>query len=268
MEANLARVPTLDELARVAGFSAFHFHRIFHAYVGETVASYLTRLRLERAAMQLCYSKRSVLDIALDAGFESESSFIKAFKQRFGKTPGMFRRSGKVNIQPNQSIQLIMQTKSIDSEDVLNLEPIPVYYVRKTGPYAEAAGAAFNELMPFLYGNKLISEDMRCFGIGHDDPHVTEEDKLRYEAAATVEIDHPLEGEVQRKAIEGGRYATFLHQGSYEKLGQTYDAIFSSWLPERGEQLRDVPVFEEYLNRDPRRTKPENLRTLIYLPLE
>ncbi len=268
MEANQSRVPTLEELSGVAGFSEYHFHRIFHAYVGETVASYLKRIRLERASMHLCYSDRTVLDIALDAGYETESAFIKAFKARFKRSPGVFRRSGKVNVQPNKTITLNMQIKSIKTEGIQSLEPIPVYYVRKTGPYSEAAGEAFGALMPFLYGNRLTSPDMRCFGISFDDPNVTDSDKLRYEAAATVEIEHELEGEVQRKELEGGKYATFLHKGPYENLGETYDAIFSYWLHESGEHLRDSPVFEEYLNRDPRRTKPENLRTLIYLPLQ
>lgn len=161
-----------------------------------------------------------------------------------------------------------MQTKSIKSEGIHILDPIPVYYVRSTGPYAEAAEASFGALMPFLYGNKLTNQDIRCFGISHDDPNVTEAEKLRFDAAATVEVEHPVEGEVQRKNIEGGRYASFLHKGAYENLGETYDTIFSQWLPDSGEQLRDAPVFEEYLNRDPRNTKPENLRTLIYLPLQ
>ncbi len=268
MEANQSRVPTLEELSKVAGFSAYHFHRVFHAYVGETVASYLKRIRLERAAMQLCHTEQMVLDVALDAGYETESAFIKAFKTRFKQSPGVFRKSGNATIQPNQNIKLKMQTQSINAESIQKLEPIPIYYVRKTGPYAQAAKEAFGTLMPFLYGNKLTSPDMRCFGISFDDPNVTDPSKLRYEAAATVEVAHEPEGEVQRKDIEGGKYATFLHKGAYETLAGTYDAIFSQWLPESGEQLRDRPVFEEYLNRDPRKTKPENLRTLIYLPLQ
>jgi DNA gyrase inhibitor GyrI len=62
-------------------------------------------------------------------------------------------------------------------------------------------------------------------------------------------------------------YAAFLHVGPYENLGETYRAIFAGWLPASGEELRDAPCYEVYLNRDPRRTKPENLRTEIHVPL-
>ncbi|MEM9160304.1 MAG: AraC family transcriptional regulator [Verrucomicrobiota bacterium] len=267
LEANLSVAPTLDELASVGGFSAFHFHRIFRAFVGESVASHVKRLRLERAATHLSHSKRTVLDIALDAGFESKSSFAKAFKKRFKMAPGVFRRSGNVQITPNRKIKLIMQTKTIEPQVIEEFEPVSVYYVRKQGPYKESAEQAFGALMPFLYGNGLVTGDMRCFGISADDPNITEADKLRYEAAATVEIEHAVEGEVQRKDIGGGRWARFLHKGSYETLVETYNAIFSGWLPESGEELRDAAPMEEYLNRDPRKTKPENLRTLIYVPV-
>ena len=268
LEANLSVVPTLDELALVGGFSPFHFHRIFRAFVGETVASHVKRLRLERAATHLRHSKRTVLDIALDAGFESESAFAKAFKKRFEMAPGLFRRSGNIKITPNRKTELVMQTKSIEPQAIEDFDPVSVYFVRKQGPFAQSAEEAFGALMPFLYGNQLVTENLRCFGISADNPKITEPDKLRYEAAATVEVEHPVEGDVERKEVGGGRWARFLHKGPYEELEGTYDAIFSGWLPQSGETLRDVAPMEEYLNRDPRRTKPENLRTMIYIPVE
>jgi AraC family transcriptional regulator len=75
------------------------------------------------------------------------------------------------------------------------------------------------------------------------------------------------EGEVGMQRIGGGRYAVFLHSGPYEKLGETYNAIYSQWLPQAGVKLREALCFEEYLNRDPRRTKPEKLRTEIFVPI-
>lgn len=49
-------------------------------------------------------------------------------------------------------------------------------------------------------------------------------------------------------------------------LKATYDQIMD-WVVQEGVKLRDAPLFEKYLNRDPRRTKPENLRTEIYVPI-
>lgn len=76
IEQNLDSRPDLDELARIACFSPYHFHRIFSAMVGESVAAYVRRLLLERAAMQLGHSPESVTQIALGAGYESVDAFI------------------------------------------------------------------------------------------------------------------------------------------------------------------------------------------------
>ncbi len=265
LEQNLSPVPSLAQIAAAAGFSPWHFHRIFSAFTGESVGACVKRLRLEKAAARLINTTDRVLDVALDAGFESESSFAKAFKAHFSQPPGSFRKSAKH--KPTSDNPTTMTTAEIQPVEVSRFEPIEVYFVRKTGPYGESAGAAFGALMPFVYGNRLITPASRCFGISWDDPSITQPDKVRYDAATTVEIEHPLSGEVERKSIEGGRYAVFLHKGPYENLFKTYDSIYSKWLPESGETLRDLPPVEEYLNRDPRRTKPENLRTHIRIPL-
>jgi len=72
---------------RVACFSPFHFHRIFAAYVQETVSAHVRRLRIERAAWRLCHTQESVTDVALDAGYETPGAFTKAFTQVLGENP-------------------------------------------------------------------------------------------------------------------------------------------------------------------------------------
>lgn len=143
-----------------------------------------------------------------------------------------------------------------------------VLFVRKTGRYDKAAAEAWPTLMRFAYSRKLIGKNTKGIGISHDNPDITPEEKIRYDACITINKDIKPEGEVGLQTISGGRCAVFLHKGPYDKLGETYNAIFSQWLPASGETLREAPCFEEYLNRDPRRTKPENLRTEIYIPIE
>jgi len=99
-------------LARRSGFSVRHFHRVFTARVGEAPKEHIRRLRLERAAGQLRQSKRSILAIALDAGFGSHEAFIRAFRERFGRTPTVYRLattlSGQVSARsPAELWQLI-----------------------------------------------------------------------------------------------------------------------------------------------------------------
>ncbi len=96
---NLDRELQLKELAGVAHFSPFHFHRIFRAFVGETLHQFISRLRLEKAAMQLCNNPRkSITEIALDCGFSSSATFARAFRSAFNMSAGQWRRSaGQAN---------------------------------------------------------------------------------------------------------------------------------------------------------------------------
>jgi AraC-like DNA-binding protein len=82
----------LDELARRAGFSPYHFHRIFTEFVGEPVKEHIRRLRLERGAYRLKISQDLVLQIALEAGFKTHESFTRAFARKFGVNPSHFRQ--------------------------------------------------------------------------------------------------------------------------------------------------------------------------------
>ncbi|MEP4077960.1 AraC family transcriptional regulator [Haloferula sp.] len=152
--------------------------------------------------------------------------------------------------------------------EIKELSPIEVYSVRKTGPYKVAASEAFGELMPFAYGKRLMTPETRMFGIGHDDPSITDGEKIRYDACLTRDVAvEPPEG-IQLLTIQGGLHAIALHKGPYEALVESYDMLIGTWLSENDRELRDEPLFEEYLNRDPRKTKPENLRTLICIPIK
>jgi AraC family transcriptional regulator len=83
-----------ETLAAVAGFSIPHFHRVFSAQVGESAASYVRRLRLERAGRKLRMGAVDITEVALAAGYDSHAAFSKAFKQQFGLSPSEFRQLG------------------------------------------------------------------------------------------------------------------------------------------------------------------------------
>ena len=82
---------SLAELARGAGSSASTFQRAFARIVGESAKQYTRRLQLESAALALVASNASVLDVALDAGFESHEGFTRVFSSHFGVPPREFR---------------------------------------------------------------------------------------------------------------------------------------------------------------------------------
>lgn len=258
---------TLDRLADVACLSPFHFHRIFSAYLGETVSGHVRRLRLEKAAERLLAGDGNVTETALAVGYETPAAFAKAFRERFGMSPSEFRQRQCATIPP---FVAPLSTKEIAmmTAEMREINDTKLLFVRKSGAYSEAAAAAWSVLMGYAYQNRLLSADTWAIGMGNADPAITPADQLRYDACITIHREVAPEGEIGVQTIPGGRYAVFLHKGAYEGLGDSYRSIFAAWLPASGCTLRNAPCFEKYLNRDPRRTKPENLRTEIWLPVE
>jgi AraC family transcriptional regulator len=72
-----------ESIARVAGFSMWHFQTVFSASVGDSLKEYIRKRRLTQALAALAISENRILDIALEAGFESQEAFSRAFKSMF-----------------------------------------------------------------------------------------------------------------------------------------------------------------------------------------
>jgi AraC family transcriptional regulator len=210
-----------------------------------------------------------VTEIALGAGYETPSAFTRAFAGHFGVSPTEYRqRHEPISLLGARLLALTNLVEDVTmTPEFRTIDPMPVLFVRRTGPYYQAAGEAFGVLCQFAGPRGLLGPASRMIGISHDDPHVTDDSKFRYDACVTIDCEVKPEGEVGQKTIAGGKYAVFLHAGAYEGFQQTYDQIFKAWLPGSGEKLRDEPCFEVYLN-SPDQVKPEELRTEIWLPLQ
>ncbi|MEZ7926423.1 helix-turn-helix domain-containing protein, partial [Cloacibacterium sp.] len=95
----------LEKLAEIGYYSPFHFHRIFRAVTRETLLGYITRKRMEKAAMMLSLKKeKSLEEIFLEIGFNSPSTFGKTFKKHFGISPAAFRKNSPENFKKIQTI--------------------------------------------------------------------------------------------------------------------------------------------------------------------
>ena len=91
LEKNLDKSLSLDEVAARSGYSKWHLQRMFRSVTGDALGSYIRTRRLSRAASELCHKDQSILDIALQSGFDSQQSFSRAFKRQFSQTPGAYR---------------------------------------------------------------------------------------------------------------------------------------------------------------------------------
>lgn len=258
----------LEQVASVAAFSRFHFHRIFRGLVGESLKEYVRRLRLERAARALKQTDEPVTQIAFQAGFETHESFTRAFTSMFGESPSKYRENrgaASPGAGPGGAFQP-PEYGDVPSPEMRELPPMRLVFLRHVGPYGEV-GPTWGKLMMWAGMRGLLGPGMKMIGIVHDDPDVTPKEKIRYDAAVLVTKPVEPKGEFGVIELPAGAYAVFTHRGPYDGLGKTYQKIYGGWLPKSGRQLRDTPAFEEYVN-SPRDTKPEDLLTLIHVPVD
>jgi AraC family transcriptional regulator len=269
---------SLEDLARLACFSPFHFHRLFKGMVGESVKEHVRRLRLERAATQLKLGALPVVRIALGAGYESHEAFTRSFKAAFGVAPARYRTAKRplgaiapagVHYRPGRGIADFKTTLTGGKKmnvQIKHLEAVRVAFIRHVGPYASVS-AAWDRLMVLLGKEGWLGGDIQCIGICHDDPEITPPEKVRYDACVTVDARFAPFDDLGVQVIPGGTYAMTTHFGPYNKLGETYGKLLGQWLPRSGHELRSSPCFEVYLN-DPHSTDAADLVTDIYAPLE
>jgi AraC family transcriptional regulator len=278
----------LARLAAIACFSPFHFHRIYSAMTGETVAGTVRRCRLQRAAAQLTGSSGTIAAIARKAGYGSTAAFARAFGEAYGMPPAAFRRRGLVSgaVLPPTAIPVshtgpISQTGESAmtwTVSIRNLPPRPVLAMRHTGPY-DGLGAAFGRLLAWAGGRGLMTPDSRTYAVYLNDCFGLPPEQLQAEVCldAPPHAGTDLGGtdlgagdmaasDVCRIEIPGGRHAVLHHQGPYTDLNNAYCWLYGDWLPQSGEELADRPAFDAYLN-DPRTLPPAEWRTDLCLPL-
>lgn len=252
-------------LAEMSGFSPWHFHRIMKAFLGEPIGAFILRKRLETAARLLRYTDLPITDIAYHIGYETPSSLSKQFRQFYDISPNGFRNNKNyVIMKPEQ----INPNLCIDGPTVKTLSPQPVIYIRLSGAYMNNDYcAAWKKLWSFVQEQKLFCPNMQHLCVYHDDPKVTEPDKLHTDVCLTLDHLPTPKGEIGTKTIEGGKYAIFKYQGPYNNLGAVYDMIYSQLLPANGYRIGTSSGYENYLN-NPGDTAPENLLTEIFIPIE
>lgn len=274
---HLDRPLTVREVARAARLSEHHFHRIFTAEVGEPVGRYVTRKRLEVAALRLAYEPdRSITDVGLASGYSSASNFSKAFHAFFGVSPSAVRRP-RATLPPAIGTLARAHGASFDPRDLHDLPPdsdrearralareiardvrvesiqaIDVACLASPEGYDLAAiEHTWAELIDRARQLGLAGSEVDAYGIAHDSPFVTAPERCRYHACvpcpAGVELAPPL----FRARIPAGRYAIARYRGDAAAVDRVYRALYSVWLPESSLAPDDFTAIDHYLHDGP-----------------
>lgn len=249
----------LETLARVACFSPYHFHRIYRGLLGETVHDTVRRLRLQRAAVDLLDRELSIDRTARRAGFSSQAAFTRAFREEYGEPPARYRGALK-------STQITQRRNpTMYDVEIVALPERRLAAIEHRGNY-QLIPQVFERLMTVAATTGLLGADTRLFGIFYDDPAAVPTAELRSAACVTVPEGWTPSGELTEMRTAGGRHARIVHTGPYAELKVAYDWLYQTWLPTSGEEPRNLPTLEEYLN-DARQVPPKDLQTAIMMPL-
>jgi AraC family transcriptional regulator len=256
----------LVSLAEMAFFSKFHFHSIMSSYLGEPLAVYINRIKLEKAAILLKYSDNSIEKIAYTIGYETPTSFSKSFKKAFKVSPTDFKKinAGSFTIKPKLKTDKVFDLAS----GVRQIKPFNALTYQVKGKVGdEKTYEGWAELLSFAYENSFINDITKFIAVHWDDPTITNEDNLRYDACISINKELKQTGKFTFKHFTGGKYLCVSYQGDYIYLPDVYNQIFKDYIFEQNYRLREEPIFEEFLNSI-NDTPKNKLLTVIHIPIE
>jgi len=281
----------LASLAALAHVSPWHFHRVFQAFTGETLADWVRRRRVEVAAARLLATPpATALSIALDVGFGSAEVFTRAFKAHFNVTPSAWRRGAYAEWAAMRRLELrkihqgsrkrhhavadalrddgrawttnVIEARThqgAEMNESIQLKTLPatrVAYMRHRGPYGDPAiGQLWQRFEAWTREHDLFGVGHAAYGLSQDDPDITAPDRCRYDACIEIDDSFRAEGEIGVQTLPGGLYACRPFRGTAAQIHAAWMGFFKDWLPRGAYRIDDRPCIEDYgreLSVDPK----------------
>ncbi|MCG8573045.1 MAG: AraC family transcriptional regulator [Spirochaetes bacterium] len=281
IEKNLTTKITLGDIAQVACFSAFHFHRIFHSLTNQSPMDYIRKRRLALAVEELRESDKSILEIAVNYQFGTHESFTRAFRRFYGMNPGKFRKLQKISLETQSKIN-IMDTLSLKNYRSIFMEPkimnnnefFVIGYELKT---SSEEGRNFKEIPVFWekYFEENLAEKIpgkikqKELGICCNMDNVT--GAFSYVIGYEVN-ENTKEGDGMVKIkVPAAKYAVFTtpkvpRVDFVKSIQETTKFIYSQWLPQSEYELDsngyDFELYDERAGGD------EDCQMEIHIPVK
>ncbi|HDP77276.1 MAG TPA: AraC family transcriptional regulator [Mesotoga infera] len=271
IEEHLSSQITLDDLCSESFYSSVHLQRIFFHTVGETIGQYRKGRRLSVAADKLATTSMTILEIALQLGYDSQESFTRAFKSKYYVTPGKYRRLGLHFV--------VTQKKRLSKRDLMGtkggmrMEPKIVhkpafkviglkYYGNDPANNCPKLWRDFMERHTEIENVISVKESYGLMCTGVED---FVDGKFDYIASVAVSsLENIPEGMVGA-VIPEATYAVFTHNGKLDSLQETYEYIYGKWFQNSEYEPIGLNEFEFY---DERFTGEEDSELYIYVPIK
>lgn len=282
IERNIYGKISIEDIMKNVNCSMPHFYRIFYHVVGDTIMGYVRKRKLSCASMELINTSKSIIDIALDYGYESQQAFTRAFTNTFGISPGRYRQTGTdIAFYPRINVyerKLQMSGIRFENVKIIVLEPMKVASchvyesIVKSGNFENIISKAWKGLIDWQlgewgktyfqrYGHKLpkmkiakwavdnnfhIPPNTRYFGFENPWP-TADEQEYGYEAWAVINHDAKASGNMTIKNFDGGLYATVsATYGNNSNIKEAWQ-ILHAWLRQSNYTYGDHQWLEEHI---------------------
>ncbi|QNO15380.1 AraC family transcriptional regulator [Alkalicella caledoniensis] len=262
IEYNLKNDVSLGQIAEVAGYSIPHFYRVFTAIVGCPVKEYVRKRKLSNAMFDIVTSRRSILDIAFDYGFESHEAFTRSFKLAYGMPPSGFRKVQaepilyeKINLLTrNNEDEVVKVNPEIICKDERLLIGIASKINQRQNIKFELLSKIRNQYKSTLKSieNRIDTELYYAVYDYNPEDISKADDEINYTYLYCVEVseyrDVPIG--MLKKVLPQGKYAVFTYDTKNRTLNgrilkqPIYDYIDGIWLPNSGFKLAETPDYE------------------------
>ncbi|MFD1773225.1 AraC family transcriptional regulator [Paenibacillus rhizophilus] len=269
MERHMTEPVNMDEIAKTACSSPFHFQRMFNMLTGVTIAEYIRKRRLTLAAQELAMTPVRVLDVALKYGYDSPEAFAKAFRKAHGITPSAAREPGnslkafprlsfhlslkgdkemEYRIVQQEGFSVVGKKMETSCREGENLRQIPLFWKKCN------EDGTYDKLVEVGGGKDMLGI---CAEVNH------EQETLSYWIAVKSEAPAP-EG-FSSTVIPAATWAVFSSIGPMPNAIQSVWArIFQEWFPGTGYEHAGGPEFELYPPGDP---SGDDYRCEVWIPV-
>lgn len=250
---------SVEDVADHCHFSKYYFGRVFKKETGESIYSFIKRMKIEQSAINLKIEKdKSITDIGLEYGYSS-SNYSSAFKKHLKVSPSGFRKGIDRTWAPNPFYpEKHARFQSFEKYDqqiqIQELNDFRVIHERFIGNYLELGEnwLGFTEkYKEYLKADTLLIERF------YDDPTITSVDKCMYDLCMTVEKNCSLDNVA---TIEGGKFAVCRFDGLIEDIFPALQGMFNTWMPESGYEMDERYGLDIY-----RAVDRENTRVVMDL---
>ena len=238
----------IDELCLELNVSKFHLHRIFKDEFGKNIYESIKSIRLQKASNLLITNKYSTItDISKMTGYSSQTSFLRAFKQRFNMTPKDWKNGGYKEYS-NKIVEKI--TNQNENTSLFDITPIIVkmpemkgYYIRHQG-YDKSIKKTWQKLQTWIYTNDI--KEYKQMALHHDNPIITPLEECQYIAIVSLENDELKDVTLPCLIIPKGIYAKFSLSGKYGDVIKLIQWVYHYWLIDSGYETTTNPSYTIY----------------------